>query len=116
MLREDFVLRAVQQLAGALARIAGLRREEKQEEALAAVAEGKACLPLVPGMVDQMSIEGLKELLADPDLLEQLGLLYQQEAELCYQMGQQDRALRCLVRAKALLGEDDRKLTHGHES
>lgn len=103
MLRQDFVLRAIHQLGEALARIVGLRREDKQVEALEAIARAKDALPLVPGMVDQLSVPDLISTLEDEALTRQLAQLYQHEAELHYQRGDHPRAIRTLARSKALL-------------
>jgi hypothetical protein len=86
MYRQDFLKRAIEQLAAALARAAGLARSDQPREALECLAEAEGALPLVPGMLDDMDAASLLEtlgadfaaLLADvlafeADLQERLG-------------------------------------------
>lgn len=104
MLQRDFILRAIEELAGAIAAVAGLRRKNELQEALKAVEDAKSKLPLVPGLIDQLAPEALLRVIEDVQLREQLAALFQHEAELCYLLGHTARAVRCLSRSKALLG------------
>ncbi len=103
MLRHDFVMKLIQQLGAALARIARLRNEARQAEALEEIAAAKSELPLVPGLLEQLSPSALVRTLGDDELIRQLAQLYRTEAELRYELGEPERAVRCLARSKDLL-------------
>jgi hypothetical protein len=105
MLRRDYILRAIEELARAMAAIAGLRKASQPEQALRAVEEAKARLPLVPGILDRLTPDSLRQMLTESGLLPQVVELYQQEAELCYVLGMKGRAVRCAARAEALRRE-----------
>jgi hypothetical protein len=102
VLRDDFLVKAIEQLGQAIARICGLRDAKRTEDALQAVESAKRELPLVPGTVDQLSASRLARALGSPDLVGKLAELYRQEAELRYLLHDQVRAVRCLARSKAL--------------
>src|SRR5688572_9978473 len=63
MFRQDIILRAIEQIAAAIAKALGFARAEQFQEALDAVREGKSALPIVPGMVDALAPEALLQLL-----------------------------------------------------
>jgi hypothetical protein len=85
MYRQDLIRRAIEQLGAALAR--ALRLSQSQpSEALECLREAKSALPIVPGMLDDLSPEELFEslgrqsadvlarvLAAEADLLERQG-------------------------------------------
>lgn len=60
MYRQDFIKRAIEQLAAALARAAGLKSEQPSE-ALECLREAEGAMPLVPGMIEDMDAEALLE-------------------------------------------------------
>ena len=103
MLRQDYTLRAIEQLGLALARILGLRRNSQLEEALREVDAAKSRLPVVPKMVDQLSATSLVKVLEDPQLVRNVAQLLHLEAEISYALGDAPRAVRALARSKALL-------------
>lgn len=105
-------MRLVQQLGAALARIAGLRSEARHAEALEAIDQAKSELPLVPGLVEQLSASALLRALGDEELVRHLAELYRAEAELRYQLGEPKHAVRCLARSKELLAVLDEAQRH----
>ncbi len=105
MLKQDFVLRAIEQLGGALARIVGLQRAQHVDEGLEEVDQAKSRLPVVPGMLDRLTIPSLFKALDDPQLARNVAQLYRLEAELAYASGDKTRAVRALSRSKALLAQ-----------
>lgn len=102
MLREDYVLRAVNQLGEALKRILGMTEQGDQQQALEEIANAKRGLPLVPGMVDRLTAAQLARLLDDAELMQLLAELYRQEALVSYQLGQRERAVWCHRRSELL--------------
>ncbi len=103
MLKQDFVMKAIEELGGALARILGLQRDDHLQEALKEVETAKSRLPMVPGMADKLAVSSLVKALGDDQLVRNVAQLYRLEAELAYALGDQQRAVRCLSRSKALL-------------
>lgn len=95
--------KAIEQLGAALARIVGLQRAAQFEEGLEEVAKAKSRLPIVPGMMDQLSTASLAKALDDEQLVRDAARLYRIEAELAFALGDERRAARCLARSKALL-------------
>ncbi|MEO8181931.1 MAG: hypothetical protein ABI895_24105 [Deltaproteobacteria bacterium] len=63
MFRQDVILRAIEQIAAAIAKALGFVGAAQFEDALVAVRDGKSALPIVPGMVDEMAPEALFQLL-----------------------------------------------------
>lgn len=61
MYRQDYFQRAIEQLAAALARAAGLARSEQPSEALECLREAEGALPVVPGMLEDMDAATLIE-------------------------------------------------------
>jgi hypothetical protein len=63
MFRQDVFLRAIEQIAAAIAKALGFVGAAQFEDALIAVRDGKSALPIVAGMVDDMAPEALFQLL-----------------------------------------------------
>lgn len=61
MYRQDFLKRAIEQLASALARAAGLARSNQPSDALECLREAEGALPVVPGMLEDMDAAELIE-------------------------------------------------------
>jgi hypothetical protein len=61
MYRQDFIKRAIEEFAAALARAAGLAGSDQPREALECLAEAESALPAVPGMLEDMDAAALLE-------------------------------------------------------
>ena len=104
MFQQDMILRAIEQLARAIAQVMRLSvQEEKYEQALEAVASGKRALPLVPGMLEHLSAEQLLTQLG-PDAVRALADLYEAEAGALEGLRRPAEAERVRRRASALRG------------
>ena len=62
MYRQDVIKRAIEQLAAALRRAAGLARSNQPREALECLSQAESALPIVPGMLDDMDAAALLEM------------------------------------------------------
>jgi hypothetical protein len=94
--------RAIEQLAAALAKAAGLSRTGQHAEALEAVREAKGALPLVPGMLEDMDVQTLIEALG-VEQAELLARVLASEADLHERMGRPLLAERPRRRSRELL-------------
>lgn len=103
MIRQDFLMRALAQLADAIARALGQKREDP-EQALETLRAAKAALPLVPGLLERTSAEELPALIGSPELREALADLFELESQLLKERGDPKRALAALRRTAALRG------------
>jgi hypothetical protein len=101
MFRQDVILRAIEQIAAAIAKALGFAGAAQFEEALEAVRDGKSALPLVPGMVDDMSPEALLQLLGKEHSL-LLVALFDAEADALAGLKRDVLAERSRHRARAL--------------
>jgi hypothetical protein len=101
MFRQDVILRAIEQIAAAIAKTLGFARAEQFEEALDAVRDGKSALPIVPGMVDAMAPEALFQLLGKEYSLALVALL-DAEADALAGLKRDVLAERSRHRARAL--------------
>ena len=103
MLERDYVLRLIQLLAQAVARIFGLKRAGKLEEALEAVGltvdEIFGTLRITLDAIDSQSAA---RLLPDPERLEAYALLTAEEASILELMGDAARAQSGYIRALSL--------------
>ena len=102
MIQQDFLRRLIEQLGQAVARIAG--RRNQPEEVLDEVANAKALLPLVPGLLETSSVRTLVQLIGSTEVLRLLAELYRHEAEAHKQAGRTAEAARCL----------EERLQHAH--
>jgi hypothetical protein len=101
MFRQDVILRAIEQLAAAIAKTLGFVGAAQFEEALEAVRDGKSALPIVPGMVDDMAPEALFQLLGKEQSLALVALL-DAEADALAGLKRDVLAERSRRRARAL--------------
>lgn len=85
MFRQDYIRRAIEQLSAALGRALGLAPTQPTE-ALECLREAKGALPIVPGMLDDMSPEDLLESLG-PQSAEVLARVLAMEADLLEKQG-----------------------------
>lgn len=88
MFQQDLVVRAIEQLGDAVARLVGLLRDAPPAEVLEAIEDAKGALPLVPGMVDHVDAATLFKMLGQQQtvfLAKILGI----EAEAFDQLGRQ---------------------------
>jgi hypothetical protein len=93
--------RAIEQLAAALAKAAGLSRAGQHAEALEAVREAKGALPLVPGMLEDMDVQTLIESLG-VEQAELLARVLAVEADLHERLGRPLLAERPRRRSREL--------------
>jgi hypothetical protein len=101
LLRQDMIQRAIEQLGAALARALGLSRAEKHAEALEALREAKGALPLVPGVLEDISVHELIESLG-VEQAQLLARLLAAEADLHDRMGRPLLAQRPRRRSREL--------------
>jgi len=106
MIQRDYVLRLIQQLAQALARIAGLKRSGQLDEALDDVGATLNDLfgPLRQTL-DAIDARSAARLLTDRERIEAYALLTAEEASILELMGHRARAGAGAQRALALLLE-----------
>lgn len=84
MIERDYIMRMMQQLANALARIMRAREQEKYDEAQDAIDEAYGELfGLNETLVGVMSAESLAQLLGDSEKIKALARLLKEEGELC---------------------------------
>jgi hypothetical protein len=86
MYRQDFIKRAIEQLAAALARAAGLAGSNQPREALECLREAESALPVVPGMLEDMDAAALLEAL-EPELAALLAEMFALQADLQERLG-----------------------------
>ncbi len=103
MLRDDWVMRMVRQLAAALARIAGLRKAGLLDEAARELDAALASLGGVdPRLVDGADPVVLAALVRDPARREALARLIAERAELAAARGDAKGAEALRAKARAL--------------
>jgi hypothetical protein len=103
VIRDDYLMRMVNQLAAALARIAGLRRAALLEQAAEEMDAAVASL----GGIDPRLAEGsdgplLAALVTDPARREALARLLEEQAEILLARGETARARTTREKARAL--------------
>jgi hypothetical protein len=104
VLREDYVMRMVRQLAQALARIAGLRGASKLDEALAEADAAMAGLGGVdPRLVDSADPSVLVAVIRDPARREAVGRILAERAAIAEARGEAVRAAALREKSAALL-------------
>ena len=101
MFRQDVFMRAIEQIAAAIAKALGLVGAAQFEDALVAVRDGKRALPVVPGMVDDTAPEALFQLLGREHSLALVALL-DAEADALAGLKRDVLAERSRHRARAL--------------
>lgn len=100
MIREDYIIRLVKQLAAALARIAGHRKREEHDQAHAAIARAWEELFDIPRpLVDRLDGPTLASLLDDPAKLRIAAQLLVEEARTFAATQDPVHALICNKRA-----------------
>jgi hypothetical protein len=109
MIREDFILRMIRQLAEALARIARLRTEGKYERALDDAGRLYEDLGVPREVCDVVDTPTLAGLLAHPDKMRALAQVCWEEARIFQAsgdplgaFGRQRRALELFLEARAI--------------
>lgn len=101
MFRRDWLQNAIEQLAAALARAAGLSRAGHDTQALEALREAKGGLPLVPGLLEDVPVQSLIDSLG-VEQAELLARLLAAEADLLDRMGRSLLAERPRRRSREL--------------
>jgi len=95
MIERDYIMRMIQQLVNALARIVHAREEEKYDEAHQTVEETLGELfGLKPAFIDTMSAESLTLLLGDKEKVKILARLLLEEGEVFEAQGDAAGAAR----------------------
>ncbi len=118
MFRDDFVLRAVRQIAQVLARIMGLRQEGRQEEADRELDDlYRGLVPFDPDLLELLDTRTLASMIADPARLRALCQVLLFDGDGAAERGARERARRKWRRALELLEhglpvptDDDRDL------
>jgi hypothetical protein len=104
VLREDYVMRMVRQLAQALARIAGLRRASQLDQALAEADAAMAGIGGVdPRLVDAADPAVLVAVIRDPARRDAVARLLGERAAIAEARGEAGRAASLREKAAALL-------------
>lgn len=103
MLRQDFIKRAIDELARAVAALASGKRTP--EEVLEVVRAAKRQLPLVPGMAGLLPAREWARLLPSRDAMLDLTRLLQYEARALQALGRYGQAVEASRRALSLLEE-----------
>jgi hypothetical protein len=101
LFRQDWIKRAIEQFAAALAKAAGLSHAGQHTEALEALREAKGALPIVPGMLEDMDVQALIESLG-VEQAQLLARLLAAEADLHDRMGRPLLAQRPRRRSREL--------------
>lgn len=99
MIRQDYIQRAIEELARAVAALVG--RSVPPEVTLQSVAEAKRHIPLTPGLIDILSVRDLVVRL-DDQLVRDLATLLQLEGEAHLQLGNESLGTRSLRRSATL--------------
>lgn len=102
MQRYDYVQRIIEQLAAALARIAGCKAEGHLEAGLEEVRRAIEELGLNPHLVSSLDTGSLGRLLRHPEQLRAVARLLAEEAELLAALGRERAAALTAARATAL--------------
>jgi hypothetical protein len=113
MLRNDYLMRIVEQITEAMARIARLRDDRQHEAALRELEQAYELLGIDPRLLTTMSESQLADLLAHPDKIRLAARLTALEAEIRAAAGDERGARRDELRALELYLET-RKRDAGH--
>ena len=104
MFERDYVMRAVKQVAAALARVLGLRQLGKQEEADRELDElYRGLVPFDRELLDMLDPQTLAGMIREPERAHAICELLAFEADDADRRGESDRARRGRRRALALL-------------
>ena len=104
MFERDYVMRAVKQVAQALARVLGLRQQNKHEEADRELDElYRGLVPFDRELLDVLDPTTLASMIRDPERVAAICELLAFEADTAEQRGEAARAQRTRRRALALL-------------
>lgn len=107
MLRNDYLLRMIEEITQALLRAMRLLQEQRRDEAQEEVREAYAALGLDPHLVDLLDTRSLLRMLSEHQQGAALEL-FLGEAQLALAEGRSDVAERRLSLARALLSEGER--------
>ena len=108
MFERDYLMRAVQQVAQALARVLGLRQQNKQEEADRELDElYRGLVPFDRELLDVLDAQTLATMIRDPERIRAVCQLLAFEADEAERRGEPARAERGRRRAAALLAQVD---------
>jgi hypothetical protein len=107
MQRYDFLERLIQQIAEAIARIAGLSRQGRSDEALVVVDQTYRGLGVDPEALRRLDSRSLAMLHGPPEKLRALARLCELEAEILEKLGRQSAARERWRRALELVLEAD---------
>ena len=106
MFERDYLMRAVRQVAQVLARVLGLRQQNKQEEADRELDElYRGLVPFDRELLDLLDPQTLAAMLRDPDRIRAVCQLLTFEADEADRRGDPTRAERGRRRAQALLAQ-----------
>lgn len=105
MLRDGYIERAIEKLAAAVARAAGLRQAGSPKEALEELRDARSNLPVVPGVLDVLSPQDLRRALGSDDVVTQFIASLRQEALAYLALGLEREAVRAQHRAERLTAE-----------
>lgn len=106
----DVILRAIQQIGDALARIAGLRRSGQADTALVEVNQtsGRILGPMA-SMVEKLDPQSAVMLLAEPDKIRAYGLLVAERSAVQRELGNTTAAQQDRLRAIDILSSWTKK-------
>ena len=111
MIERDYIMRMINQLTRALARILMLKKEHQYAEALKEInTSGRTLLGVDLGMMHMFSDTQLLQLFGKDDTLEIpkcyiLGLLLKEDAELLHLQGNEEQSLTTAMKSLSLLTE-----------
>jgi len=103
MYQQDVIKRMIEALGAALAKIAGLRAEGKNEEALQEVQAAYAALGLNRHLISSLQGASLRVVVGSPERAQALSRLLYQESQLLAQGGDTKTAEQKARQARALL-------------
>jgi hypothetical protein len=103
MYQHDVIKRMIEALGAALAKIAGLRAEGKNEEALQEVQAAYAALGLNPHLISSLQGASLRVVVGSPEKAQALSQLLLEESQLLAQLGDTRTAEQKARQASALL-------------
>jgi tetratricopeptide (TPR) repeat protein len=114
MFREDYIIRLIQQLVDAIARIAGLNRRGEHDKALAEAEQAwGALLDAPPDLVDAVDTATLAEMLRSPDKMRVAAQLLHEQGRALAGKGdplhagvRYRRALELILEARAIEPSD----------
>lgn len=106
MIRQDYIKRAIEELARAVAMLAG--QAKPPEEVLTVVQNAKAALPLVPGLVANLPAAEWAHLLPSQAALVDMARLLEHEARALQRLGRYQEASAASRRGLAVLEEAQR--------